>query len=71
MTNKKPTEKAQPKTSAELRDAGLFKISAEIDLELYKAFKNTCTDHGLKVKNQIELAMRRHLEYLAKSRLSE
>lgn len=62
MTDK--TDKPQPTTAAELREAGLFKISAQIDIELYKAFKNACTNHGLKVKSQIEVAMLRHLHLL-------
>lgn len=62
MTQKK--EYAQPKTSAELQAAGLFKMSAEIDLQLYREFQAECKRQGLIVKHQVQQAIQAQLKLL-------
>lgn len=56
-----------PLTADELAKAKLFKISAEIDLELYRMFKAECGARGLKMKEEIAKAIANHLKMLEKS----
>lgn len=65
MSQKK--EYTQPKTAKELEEAGLFKMSAEINLQLYRDFQAACKSRGMIVKHQVELAIRNHLKQLQKS----
>lgn len=62
MTQKK--EYSQPKTSAELQQHGLFKMSAEIDLQLYRDFQAECKRQGLIVKHQVQQAIQSQLKLL-------
>lgn len=64
MSQKKET--TQPKTSAELAKAGLFKMSAEVDLQLYRDFQAACKSRGMIVKHQVEAALRNHLKLMEK-----
>lgn len=61
-------ENKQPATAAELKAHGLFKISAIIDLQLYKDFKSECAQQEGSMKTHVEAAIREYLSKLKKSR---
>jgi hypothetical protein len=62
MSQKK--EYTQPKTAKELEEAGLFKMSAEINLQLYREFQAECKRQGLIVKHQVQQAIQAQLKLL-------
>lgn len=55
MTQKK--DSTHPITAKGLAEKDLFKISAEIDIDLYREFKSLCAEKGLKMKEQIQDAV--------------
>jgi len=56
-----------PLTADELAKAKLFKVSAEIDLDLHRKFKAECSARGLKMKEEIAKAIANHLKLLENS----
>jgi len=56
-----------PLTADELEQVNLFKVSAEIDLELHRKFKAECAARGLKMKEEIAKAIANHLKLLENS----
>lgn len=55
------TEKTRPLTAKELKAAGLFKISAEIDLTLFQEFKAMVALRDTRIKAALEEAIKLYL----------